>query len=621
LLLCAKLLRADPVSAVFDGAGKVSKEWTLKVLNPDLPADWSAYNFLVLEFRASSPQRFELELHTAQKTISKRIHPFQNVLVRACIPLKYFAAVPSGGNDLASLGNHAGLSYFINNEGGGYGPLNQVQGIGITMRDPLNSPKLELQSVTLAKDSPGDAVLDPKVIVDEFGQWIPADWPGKAKSLGDLKSAWADEEKSLGLNPVPDRDAYGGFAKTQAKATGFFRVEQIDGKWWFIDPDGHFFFSNGANVVGTTSATRVAGRESIFAALPPANAAPPAFGFGGPATGAMASFYTWNLQRRYGESDWRSKWAALTVRRMADWGVNTFNGRDPQLIAATPRQPYVMFANRWQAGRSFFGLPDVYAADFESRVDSLAAASCEPYKNDPYLVGYFIGNEPSWPGREGQFADLILAAPDSGICGELKKWLTANGDTAEARRTFALHAFDHYLTVIVAAMKKHDPNHLDLGIRFGGSPPDDVIRFGRMFDVYSHNIYSTIPGADRLKKFYALTGRPILIGEFHIGVPGRGMAPGLVQASNQAERGHMYSAFVENAAADPNVIGAHWFQWMDEANTGRNDGEDYNIGMVDVTDRPYPELVAAMKQTHARLLEVHVGTLAPTSGRVGEEAQ
>jgi hypothetical protein len=341
-------------------------------------------------------------------------------------------------------------------------------------------------------------------------------------------------------------------------------------------------------------------------------------GFGG---AGSASFYTWNLIRRFGEDNWRPKWAALTVRRMADWGINTFNGREADLIAATPRQPYVLFVNRWQTGQSFLGLPDVFADDFESRVDVIAASSCEAHKDDPYLIGYFIGNEPSWPGRESQLADLILAGPDSGIQRELKKWLADKGDNAEGRRTFALHAFERYLTVIVAAVKKHDPNHLNLGIRFGGSPPPDVIAFGKLFDVYSHNIYSPTPDPRRLQRYYALTDRPILIGEFHIGVPGRGMAPGLVQAATQTDRANMYSGYVENAAADPNVIGVHWFEWIDEPNTGRNDGEDYNIGMVDVTDRPYPELVKAIKRTSTRLLDVHLGKLPPASGRGGEEAQ
>jgi hypothetical protein len=197
-------VRADPVEEVFAGGPTPTKEWSLKDLNADLPSDWTGYNFLVLEFRASSPQRFDLLIRTSDKTISKRIHPFQNTLVRAAIPLKYFSDAPTGGNDLASLVNHAGLSYFINIENGGYGPLNNVQAIGVDMHDPLGSPKLEIESVSLAKDSPGDAVLDPKVIVDEFGQWIPADWPGKAKSLDDLKAAWNEIRRIRGY--VRQRD-------------------------------------------------------------------------------------------------------------------------------------------------------------------------------------------------------------------------------------------------------------------------------------------------------------------------------------------------------------------------------------------------------------------------------
>jgi len=45
------------------------------------------------------------------------------------------------------------------------------------------------------------------------------------------------------------------------------------------------------------------------------------------------------------------------------------------------------------------------------------------------------------------------------------------------------------------------------------------------------------------------------------------------------------------------------------------DGENYNIGFLDVTDRPYPELVEAAKATHRRLHDVHAGKAAPFSER------
>lgn len=41
------------------------------------------------------------------------------------------------------------------------------------------------------------------------------------------------------------------------------------------------------------------------------------------------------------------------------------------------------------------------------------------------------------------------------------------------------------------------------------------------------------------------------------------------------------------------------------------DGENYNIGLVDVTDQPYPELIDALRTTHRRLHAVHAGTPPP----------
>jgi len=60
-------------------------------------------------------------------------------------------------------------------------------------------------------------------------------------------------------------------------------------------------------------------------------------------------------------------------------------------------------------------------------------------------------------------------------------------------------------------------------------------------------------------------------------------------------------------------IGTHWFEWIDEPVTGRFDGENYNVGFVDVPDRPYDKLVAAAKVTHARLFDINSGKIPPTT--------
>jgi len=52
---------------------------------------------------------------------------------------------------------------------------------------------------------------------------------------------------------------------------------------------------------------------------------------------------------------------------------------------------------------------------------------------------------------------------------------------------------------------------------------------------------------------------------------------------------------------------------VDEPSTGRFDGENYNIGLLDVTDRPYGELIDAAKATHRQLMDVHAGKTPPSA--------
>jgi len=588
-----------PVRATF-AADVYEHTWALAELDPQLPANWTPYDFLVLEFRASSSQRFDLGIETARGRIAKRIGPFAGVWVRAAIPLRFYRDPAGSAGDLAATYNQPRGSYWINIHSGIVGPTVGVRALTVRMPDPVGSPTLEIRSVSLAKTDPGDAVLDAGPLIDQFGQYVRAAWPGKARSLEDLRKAWASEDEAL-ARFRQDRCEYGGFAGTRANSTGYFRVERVGGRWWFVDPDGHLLLSTGVNGVGTSSGTRVQGREALFEALPPTELG---------AAARVASFYTWNLQRRHGD-DWRAKWAEAAGRRLAAWGFNSIHYWGPrgQAGAEEPRVPYAQML-RWRLGPVIMGMPDVYADDFARRVDEAAAAQLDLRSRDPWMLGYFIGNEPSWPGREGQFVDLLLAAPASEMQARAKAHL-AGGDTPERRKSFVLAAFRRYLDVVNAAVRTHAPNHLNLGIRFGGDPHGEVLEAARGFDVFSVNIYRYAPPRATLDRVYALLQRPILIGEFHIGVPERGLAPGLVQAANQEERGVAYRYYVEQAMAHPAMIGTHWFQWVDQPATGRNDGENYNIGLVDVTDQPYAELIAAAKATHARLLDVHRGSMRP----------
>jgi hypothetical protein len=483
-----------------------------------------------------------------------------------------------------------------------YGPLNAVTAIGVSMQTPLGKPTLEIRSVSLAKEDPGSGIIDQKPVVDEFGQWIPVDWPGNAKSLAQLQRDWAAEEASLRAEDF-GWCQYGGYLNTKAKPTGFFRVELVDGRWWFVDPDGHLFFSTSSTGIGAGGGeARIQGREDYYTALPPRDLnsgrrSPP-------------GFYAWNLARRHG-ADASAKWVDLALARLGSWGLNTIgNWSDPRLWDAH-RKAYQVNLDGWGMREGYLGLPDVYSDEFQKTADRDAATQCAPHKDDPWLLGYFIANEPPWPGRESLVVDMILDGKPSPIQRAAKVFL-AEGDTPERRRQFIYRAFNRFLEVTMAAIRRHDPNHLILGLRFGsGVPPVEMLQACKAFDVYSLNVYATQVSVKSMEEIYRVTGRPIIVGEFHFGVPGRGLAAGLVQVRDQAERGTAYRFYVEQAAAFPAFIGSSWFQWVDQPCTGRMDGENYNIGLVDVTDRPYADLVEAMRTTHRRLEAVHAGTTPP----------
>ena len=605
-ILTACSVQNKPLIVNFEGTLS-EKKWAINELNPDLPSDWSSFGFLTFEMNSSTTQRFDLRLYDSAGIRRLTIQPFQGAWVRASIPLIHFQKRNTKGMDMAAIGKTARPGYWIGFSGS-VGTINHVDSMGVSMRLPIGNQTLEIRNVHLTMAAE-DTILGPTPLVDEFGQWIPAEWPGKAKTIEDLKTAWSEEEKTLQSDNF-NVSKYGGFLDTKAKATGFFRVENIDGKWWFVDPEGHLFFSSGSTGIGPRSEfARVQGREYIFTALPPAAELTlpnqPA------RRGGNYSFYTWNLYRRYGP-DWYQKWMDMTVRRMDSWGLNTIGNWSDATLGSSHRKTYVATLNGWGIETGIMGMPDVYAPDYTAIVDASAARQCAHRKDDPYLLGYFIGNEPPWPNREQELVNVILSGEETQMQTELKKYL-AKGDTPERRKAFVYDTYSKFINIVNAAIRKHDPNHLNLGIRFGGSAPDDIIKASKGFDVFSLNVYGYVVNHNTLQKIYDFTGLPIIIGEFHFGTPGRGLAPGLAQTRNQEERGVAYRYYVENAAAHPALIGTHWFQWIDQPSTGRNDGENYNIGFLDVTDRPYPELINASKETFKRLPDIHSGKEPPVS--------
>lgn len=587
------------VKVTFNEGDISEHSYSISSLNTTLPSDWSDYKYMILVMKASSPQRFEVGLRNPDGYIFKRIHPFSGALVRFVVTLDFYRQQPTRGNDMAATWNQPRAMGFMNVEHGGFGKIGIIDSIMFRMITPIGNPTLEIQSVSLSMTDPGDSLLSPKLLVDKFGQWIPEQWEGKANSIEELQIAWNNEDKNL----VPgdfNYGKFGGYLNTQVKATGFFRVEQINNKWWFVDPEGHLYLSTSVNGIGPGSTgTTTKGRETIFGELPPQQNNP---SMGNRPRGA--NFLGWNLQRRYGDN-FREKATEMTTRRVNAWGFTTGGG------SQTVQKPFISNFRASGGGAEIMGIPDVYSKVFSDNIEQAAQRQLVAQKDNQWLIGYWIANEPPWPNRESLAVTQILAGPETDTRRTLEAFLK-EGDTPERRIEFCKQTFQKYLDMMVGAIRKYDPNHLILGIRFGGTPPDYIIKMASIFDVYSLNTYAYRPDPAYLDKVLNLSGRPILIGEYHFGTPGRGMSSGLCQVKDQYNRGVAYRYYTENAFSHPALIGAHWFQWTDEPSTGRMDGENYNIGIIDVTDRPYRELTDAITVTHKNLFKIHAGEIPPT---------
>ena len=503
----------------------------------------------------------------------------------------------------------------------------------------------------VAKDA-GNAPFFP--FVDTYGQYRHREWPGKIHSRGELDATRKAEENDLALHSGSSgRDQYGGWSDgPQLKATGFFRTAKVGGKWWLVDPEGRLFFSHGIDCVMEDQRTPVEERESWFQDFPGND---PAFGkftarvrsIMGHYAGRMVdcfSFVRANLLRKYGP-EWRAVSEDLAQRRLRSWGMNTIGNWSGESCRAMRKTPYVDQFSRG-GGRMIEGsggywgqFPDVFDPGFVSGMLREMEARKGRSAGDPWCIGFFSDNELSW-GDDTSLALAVLKSPTDqpakkifiedlrrkygGIEALNTAWGTSHvsweefllgRDVPDLKKAHADLLFfsgriaEKYFATARDAVRSAAPGQLYLGCRFAGSNDPAVRAAAKFCDVVSYNFYRRsiadfrFPGGDK----------PLLVGEFHFGALDRGLFhPGLVPVANQEERGRAYHDFVMGAVRHPLFVGTHWFQWSDQPLTGRAlDGENYQIGFLDVADTPYPSMIDASRRVADEMYRVRAGESGP----------
>jgi len=160
-----------------------------------------------------------------------------------------------------------------------------------------------------------------------------------------------------------------------------------------------------------------------------------------------------------------------------------------------------------------------------------------------------------------------------------------------------------YFKTISDALKWHAPNHLLLGGRYGVTSPEAVKACAEFCDVLSFNFYTLKPqdGYDFAK--LAELDKPLLVSEFQFGSRDRGpFWPGPLELPREEDRGAAYAAFLDAALEQPTIVGAHWFQYLDQPASGRLlDGENGHLGLVAITDVAWSGFVEAVRKRNLLL--------------------
>jgi hypothetical protein len=318
-----------------------------------------------------------------------------------------------------------------------------------------------------------------------------------------------------------------------------------------VDPEGHLFWSQGVDVVMPDEWTKIDGRTQFFADPAP-----------------RGDFLARNLETKYGK-EWRAAWTNRMTERLPSWGYNTVGSFSDSSVPNTHKVPYVGFFHGWSSRDHLEVSNEKRMAEIRRQMTGVA----KQLNDDPWCIGFFVDNE--------------IHETDAA-------W------------------WKEYYSSVSALAKELLPNKLYLGSRldFHDWPNSSaervaIVRLAAQYtDVISFNQYRYIFEDFTLPSD---VDKPVIVGEFHFGALDRGpLHTGLRSVIDQQQRADAYTHFMESALKNSFIVGAHWFQLYDEPTTGRGDGEDYQIGLLDICDQPYAETIGAARKVAGEMYELRL---------------
>jgi hypothetical protein len=449
---------------------------------------------------------------------------------------------------------------------------------------------------------------------DGNGISVPTNAP-PAPTMGEYSPA--------GPSPT-EYDTYGGWKGLQGTQTGFFHPQQINGKWWFITPEGNAYWLVGISCVTYEWSNMHDYNAAIVAKYP---------------------------------SDTRNRFKQSAHDRMKGWYDNCIEWYAGTWIGAsvTQKLPYTIAfdcRNQLPHLNTLSSFPNVFHPQWKTNVESHIATTVAAFgsANDTYCIGYLTADEPPFYGSRIRYlsvVDDVLAQPSSDPAkaafrdfmsarygANLNSLRTAWGPIASgfsawddlknmtnlpehssypARETdksaFLQKIAEEMGRIPHEAIKKVDTNHIDFGFVPTRYWPEVITGLGEYADVMSFNAYDWNSGYEvnpdygqTITNLYALGHKPITSGITAAARDATDFAkPNYMKPTvyNQIDKGESYKRYLRTAAENPYHIGLTWFAWVDPDPTDGEAGS--NWGVVNTSDNVYFDLVKAMAEANAQV--------------------
>lgn len=414
-------------------------------------------------------------------------------------------------------------------------------------------------------------------------------------------------------------------APTPVKADGRrFHVSQSETGWWLIAPDGRKFIEKGVGVVTQGDSRQDSDPDN-------------------PSYGAWRNHQT------------PAEWAAEATHRLQDWGFDAAAGWADYAELRQVPESRLFFTPVLHLGAAA-GAPwwDMWDERNLKRMQESAREQILSWNGDSRVIGYFSDNELGWwnatlwkmtleqPSSSGQRQRLVqllervydrdwarlqsdFEPENARNWKELRQsgmlYLKPGGNGIRVMRRFLGILAERYYGLMKELIRRSDPKALFLGDRYPSFYyPEVITAAGHHVDAVSSNLNAHWRDGTFLRSYMdglnRLSGRPIWISEFYAAATenrsGNRNDYGVYPVRlTQAERSATARTTLVNLAHLPYVIAADWFQYFDEPRHGREDGENFNFGLVDIDNQPYETLITEFRECHPEQQRLSPNTSRP----------